>query len=143
MRRLQLSSCLRQHRRWRKRKSAVAGNLWFGDLSPLGRQLIGSLYLGNLLYPDVYQYEFGDVVGEYYSLFFEGCPAESAISDTTGVNDPLPLSANAIKERKENRRQELQDAVAAEIAYEKQWQKEQEEKAQEILEQARRSANKR
>ena len=125
------------------RGSAVAGNLWFGDLSPLGRQLIGSLYLGNLLYPDVYQYKFGDVVGEYYSLFFEGCPAESAISDTTGVNDPLPLSANAIKERKENRRQELQDAVAAEIAYEKQWQKEQEEKAQEILEQARRSANKR
>ena len=122
------------------RGSAIVGGLWFGDLSPLSRQLIGSLYLGNLLYPDVYKYEYGDVVEEYYSLFFNKSAATNAVFNM--AEKPL-LSVDAIKAKKEARQRKFQEAVAAEIAYEKQWQKEQEEKAQEILEQAKQLADER
>lgn len=122
------------------RGSAIVGGMWFGDLSPLSRQLAGSLFLGNLLYPDVYKYEYGDVAEEYYSLFFNKKAA--AATTFSMVDKPLP-AANALKAKKEARQRKFQEAAVAEIAYEKQWQEEQEEKAREILEQAKQSVGER
>lgn len=49
----------------------IADNLWLDDLSLPSMQTLGALWLGRLLYPHIFDYDFADVSKDYYDLFYK------------------------------------------------------------------------
>lgn len=112
----------------RVRPAQITRQLWLDDLSLLSKQLVGALYLGNLLYPDVFQYNFANVCSEYYSLFFGYEPEASSARGRSVLQDELPTSED-IAGQDEQREQKLKDEAEKFLAYQDKWLKKQEELA--------------
>lgn len=68
---------------------------WIGELTPLSTNLLTPLYLGNTLYPDLFDYDLTELVAEYRALFFGSDAPENAAPQNSGSFNGLPSSAHS------------------------------------------------
>ena len=74
-------------------------SLWLDDMSIFDKQMIGFLYIGKVLHPDIYDIDLGDILAKYVKLCFgEDMPA--AYSAEAG-DLPRIASRDEIKDQNE------------------------------------------
>ena len=76
-----------------------SASLWFEDMTILDKQIIGSLYLGKILHPDIYNIDLEDVLAKYVELYF-GADMPTAYSAEA---DDLPLIASRDEIKDQNK----------------------------------------
>jgi iron complex transport system substrate-binding protein len=88
---------------WRSLSAIKNGNVyeapyrpynWMGG-PPSIQHLLSMVWLGNLMYPDVFDYDIDERVGEFYSLFFRYDPTGAELDDRMVYAKPAPASAPA------------------------------------------------
>jgi len=67
---------------------------WMGG-PPSIQRLLSMIWLGNLMYPDVFDYDIDDRVKEFYSLFFKYNLTDAELDDLMVYAKPAPASASA------------------------------------------------
>jgi iron complex transport system substrate-binding protein len=60
---------------------------------PSIQRLLSMIWLGNLMYPDVFDYDIDDRVKEFYSLFFRYDLTDAELNDLMVYAKPAPASA--------------------------------------------------
>ena len=67
---------------------------WMGG-PPSIQRLLSMIWLGNLMYPDVFDYDIDNRVKEFYSLFFKYNLTDAELDDLMVYAKPAPASASA------------------------------------------------
>lgn len=67
---------------------------WMGG-PPSIQRLLSMIWLGNLMYPDVFDYDIDERVKEFYSLFFRYDLTDAELDDLMVYAKPAPASASA------------------------------------------------
>ena len=88
---------------WRSLSAVRNGNVYeapYGPYSWMGgppsiQRLLSMIWLGNLMYPDVFDYDIDDRVKEFYSLFFKYDLTDAELDDLMVYAKPAPASASA------------------------------------------------
>jgi iron complex transport system substrate-binding protein len=88
---------------WQSLSAVKSGNVyeapngpynWMGG-PPSIQRLLSMIWLGNLMYPDVFDYDIDDRVKEFYSLFFKYDLTDAELDDLMVYARPAPASASA------------------------------------------------
>lgn len=88
---------------WRSLSAVRNGNVyevpcgpynWMGG-PPSIQRLLSMIWLGNLMYPDVFDYDIDDRVREFYSLFFRYDLTDAELDELMVYAKPAPASASA------------------------------------------------
>ena len=88
---------------WRSLSAVKSGNVyeapngpynWMGG-PPSIQRLLSMIWLGNLMYPDVFDYNIDERVKEFYSLFFKYDLTDAELDDLMVYAKPAPASASA------------------------------------------------
>ncbi|WP_332450284.1 ABC transporter substrate-binding protein [Methanoculleus sp.] len=88
---------------WRSLSAVKNGNVyeapngpynWMGG-PPSIQRLLSMIWLGNLMYPDVFDYDIDERVKEFYSLFFKYDLTDAELDDLMVYAKPAPVSASA------------------------------------------------
>jgi iron complex transport system substrate-binding protein len=88
---------------WQSLSAVRNGNVYeapYGPYSWMGgppsiQRLLSMVWLGNLMYPDVFDYSIDDRVREFYSLFFKYDLTDVDLDDLMVYAKPAPASASA------------------------------------------------
>ncbi len=88
---------------WQSLSAVRSGNVYeapYGPYSWMGgppsiQRLLSMVWLGNLMYPDVFDYSIDDRVREFYSLFFKYDLTDVDLDDLMVYAKPAPASASA------------------------------------------------
>ena len=88
---------------WRSLSAVKNGNVYeapYGPYSWMGgppsiQRLLSMIWLGNLMYPDVFDYDIDERVREFYSLFFRYDLTGAELDDLMVYAKPAPASASA------------------------------------------------
>ncbi|KAF5078033.1 Periplasmic binding protein [anaerobic digester metagenome] len=88
---------------WRSLSAVRNGNVYeapYGPYSWMGgppsiQRLLSMIWLGNLMYPDVFDYDIDERVKEFYSLFFRYDLTDAELDDLMVYAKPAPASASA------------------------------------------------
>ena len=88
---------------WRSLSAVRNGNVYeapYGPYSWMGgppsiQRLLSMIWLGNLMYPDVFDYDIDDRVKEFYSLFFKYDLTDAELDDLMVYAKPALASASA------------------------------------------------
>ena len=88
---------------WRSLSAVRNGNVYeapYGPYSWMGgppsiQRLLSMIWLGNLMYPDVFDYDIDERVKEFYSLFFKYDLTDAELDDLMVYAKPAPASASA------------------------------------------------
>jgi len=88
---------------WQSLSAVKSGNVyeapngpynWMGG-PPSIQRLLSMIWLGNLMYPDVFDYNIDERVKEFYSLFFKYDLTDAELDDLMVYAKPAPASASA------------------------------------------------
>jgi len=88
---------------WQSLSAVRNGNVYeapYGPYSWMGgppsiQRLLSMIWLGNLMYPDVFDYDIDNRVKEFYSLFFKYNLTDAELDDLMVYAKPAPASASA------------------------------------------------
>ena len=88
---------------WRSLSAVKNGNVYeapYGPYNWMGgppsiQRLLSMVWLGNLMYPDVFDYDIDERVKEFYSLFFKYDLTDAELDDLMVYAKPAPASASA------------------------------------------------
>lgn len=88
---------------WRSLSAVRNGNVYeapYGPYSWMGgppsiQRLLSMIWLGNLMYPDVFDYDIDYRVKEFYTLFFRYDLTDAELDDLMVYAKPAPASASA------------------------------------------------
>ena len=88
---------------WRSLSAVKNGNIYeapYGPYNWMGgppsiQRLLSMVWLGNLMYPDVFDYNIDERVKEFYSLFFKYDLTDAELDDLMVYAKPAPASASA------------------------------------------------
>ena len=92
---------------WRSLSAVKNGNVyeapngpynWMGG-PPSIQRLLSMIWLGNLMYPDIFDYDIDERVGEFYSLFFRYDLTGAELDDRMVYAKPAPAICFSIRDR--------------------------------------------
>jgi len=90
---------------WRSLSAIKNGNVyeapngpynWMGG-PPSIQRLLSMIWLGNLMYPDIFDYDIDERVGEFYSLFFRYDLTGAELDDRMVDAKPAPVHAGGVR----------------------------------------------